>query len=122
MLSAVTDRYLVYWSNHFEAYRFWATDGMLIAQLIASMLVGCMVAMAAKGREMVATMMLGFILSAMVGVAYVVWAATHWPMNVGIQWMLWSCAGPFAIVVGGVIVRMRRSAATTRPSGAQTCT
>jgi hypothetical protein len=117
VLSAVTDRYLVYWSNHFEAYMFWATDGMLIAQLIASMFVGCMVALAAKGREMVATMTLGFIYCAMVGVAYVALPAKH-PVDFGIQWMLWSCAGPFAIVVGGAIVRTRRSTTTTRPSSA----
>jgi len=118
VLSAVTDRYLVYWPSHFEAYKFWATDGMLIAQLIASLFVGCIVALAAKGREMVATMTLGFIYCAMVGVAYVTWTAKHWPVDFGIQWMLWSCAGPFAIVVGGAIVRTRRSAVITRPSSA----
>jgi hypothetical protein len=85
VLSAVTDRYLVYWSNHFEAYRFWATDGMLIAHLTASMFVGCMVALAAKGREMVATMTLGFIHCAMIGVAYVAWTVRHGPVGFGIQ-------------------------------------
>jgi hypothetical protein len=117
-LSVVTDKYLIYWSNHFEAYKFWATDGMLIAQFIASLFVGCMVALVAKGREMVATMTLGFIYCAMVGFACVAWAATHWPTSAGIQWILWSCASPFAIVVGGAIVRLTRSAVTTRPSSA----
>lgn len=78
VLSAVTDRYLTYWSNHFKAYMFWATDGMLIAHLILSMLVGCMVAVVARGREMVATMALSLILCGMVGFA-MVRVATHQP-------------------------------------------
>jgi len=118
VLSAVTDRYLGYWSNHFQAYMFWATDGMWIAHLILSMLVGCMVALAAKGREMVATMTLGIVLCAMVGVAYFAWVAKHWPMNLALSWMLFQCAGPFAMIVGGVVVRRHRSAKRTQPSGA----
>lgn len=114
LLSAVTDRYLSYWSAHFKFYMFWATEGMLIAHLLLSMFVGGVVAMAAKGREMVATMTLSLILCAMIGAAWV-WVGMHGPMDV--TWMLWSSAGPFAIAVGGAIVRMRRSAATVRPSG-----
>ena len=112
LLSAVTDRYLVYWSAHFKFYMFWATDGMLIAHLLLSMLVGGVVALAAKGREMVATMTLSLILCAMIGAAWI-WVATHGPMDAA--WMLWSSTGPFANVVGGAIVRMRRRPAT-RPS------
>ena len=115
VLSAVTDRYLAYWSTHFKVYMFWATDGMLIAHLLGSMLVGCMVALAAKGREMVATTTLGLIHGALIGAA-LLWAAGHGPMDIG--WMLWSCARPFAIVVGGAIVRRHRSAATNPPSNA----
>lgn len=118
VLSAVTDRYLGYWSHHFKAYMFWATDGMWVAHLILSVFVGCMVALAAKGREIVATMTLGIILYTMVGVAYLASVAKHWPMDVAFSWMLFQCAGPFAIIVGGVMVRTSRSAARTRPSGA----
>jgi hypothetical protein len=116
VLSVVTDRYLAYWSSHFPAYMFWATDGMLIAHLILSMLVGCIVAFAAKGREMVATMTLGLVLTAMVGVAYFGWVAEHWPIDMALSWMLFQCSGPFAIVLGGAIVRTRRATAKTRPS------
>lgn len=116
VLSAVTDRYLAYWSNHFSAYMFWATDGMLIAHPILSMLVGCIVAFAAKGREVVATMTLGLVLSAMVGVTYFGWVAEHWPIDMALLWMLFQCSGPFAIVLGGAIVRTRRATAKTRPS------
>jgi hypothetical protein len=112
-LSAVTDRYLAYWSIHFKAYMFWATDGMLLGHLLGSMLVGCVAALAAKGREMVAATTLSLIHGAMIG-ASLVWAAWHGPMDVA--WMLWSCADPLAIVVGGAIVRWRRSAAATQPS------
>ena len=116
VLSAVTDRYLAYWSNHFQAYMFWATDGMLVAHLILSMFVGCIVALVAKGREMVATLTLGLVLFMLTGVAYLASVAGHWPMDDALPWMLAQCAGPFAIVVGGAIVRTRRSAANTRPS------
>ncbi len=118
VLSVVTDRYLGYWSNHFKAYMFLATDGMWIAHLILSMFVGCIVALAAKGKEMVATMTLGIVLCAMVGVAYFASVAKHWPMDLALSWMLFQCAGPFAMIVGGVIVRTHRSAARTRPSSA----
>jgi hypothetical protein len=110
VLSALTDRYLAYWSTHFTTYMFWATDGMLIGHLIGSMLVGCLVALAAKGREMVATTTLSLIHGAMIGAA-LVWVAGHGPMDV--RWMLWSCADPLAIVVGGAVVRWRRSAAAS---------
>jgi hypothetical protein len=116
VLSVVTDRYLAYWSNHFSAYMFWATDGMLIAHLIVSMFVGCIVAFAAKGREMVATITLDLVLSAMMGVAYFGWVAGHWPMHMALLWILFQCSGPFAIVLGGAIVRTRRATAKPRPS------
>ncbi len=114
VLSVVTDRYLAFWSSHFQVY-MWVLKGMLIGHLILSMFVGCVVALAAKGREMVATMTLSLALCAMTGAA-LAWVAKDWPVGDTLQWMLWQCAGPFAIVMGGVIVRTRRSAARTRPS------
>jgi hypothetical protein len=117
VLSAVTDRYLIYWSTHFQAY-MWVLNGMKITHLIASMFVGCMVALAAKGREMVATMTLSLVLGAIAVPAYFVLVAEHWPMDLALSWMLFQCSGPFAIVMGGIIVRTRRSAATTLPSAA----
>jgi hypothetical protein len=110
-LSAVTDRYILFWSSHFQAY-MWVLKGMLIEHLILSILVGCIVASAAKGREMVATITLALVRCALIGAA-VLWVATHLPLDVA--WMLWSLADPFAIVVGGAIVRTRRSAGRTRP-------
>jgi hypothetical protein len=118
MLSAVTDRYLNYWSNHFKAYMFWATDGMWIAHIILSMFVGGLVALASKGREMVATMTLGSVFCTMLAIAYFGWVAKHWPMDLALPWMLFQAAGTFAMIAGGFIVRTHRSAARTGPSGA----
>jgi hypothetical protein len=108
-LSAVTDRYLAFWSTHFNAY-LWVLKGMMPVHLIASLFVGCVIALAVKGREMVATVTLALVLCALMGSA-MVGVARHLPL--GVVWMLWSLADPFAIVVGGAIVRMRRSAAIT---------
>jgi hypothetical protein len=110
---AVLHRYRVF-DHHFNAYVFFATDGILIGHVVATLFVGCMVALAAKGREMVATMTLSLVLCALNGTA-LVWATLHRPMDV--VWMLWSFADPFAIAIGGVFVRTRRSAAKTLPSG-----
>jgi hypothetical protein len=104
LLSAVTDRYLAFWSTHFKAY-LWMLNGMPIEHLIGSMFVGCVVALVAKGREMIATMTLALLFCTLIGAA-IVWVATH--RAVDVAWMLWSCADPIAIVVGGAIVRTRR--------------
>jgi hypothetical protein len=111
LLSMVTDRYLAFWSGHFQVY-VWVLKGMVIGHLMASLLVGCIVALAAKGREMVATMTLCLLHCAMVGAAFT-WVATQRPTGDDLQWVLFQCSGPFAILVGGLIVRTRRTAATT---------
>ena len=113
LLSVITDRYLTFWSTHFKAYG-WMLDAMLIEHIIVSTFVGCVVGLAVKGREMIATMTLGLVLCALIGAA-AGWVATHLPVDTA--WMLWSLADPFAIVVGGVIVRTRRSAARILPAG-----
>jgi hypothetical protein len=113
---AVLQRYRVF-EHHFNAYVFFATDGIAIGHIIASMFVGCIVALAAKGREMVATVTLGLVLCAMSGAASSWWVARTGDDS--FLWMLlWQCVSWFAIVVGGAIVRTRRLASTTLPSGA----
>ncbi|MFZ0958267.1 MAG: permease prefix domain 2-containing transporter [Candidatus Sulfotelmatobacter sp.] len=106
VLSKATDRYLMFWSAHFQAY-LWLLDGMGMAHLLMSLLVGCAVAWAAKGREMLAAVTLALIFCPMIGAA-LVWVAMHG--RVEGEWVLWSCADPVAIVVGGLIVRTLRSA------------
>jgi hypothetical protein len=110
----VLHKYRVF-DHHFTAYVFFATDGIAIGH-VASMFVGSVVALAAKGREMVATTTLGLVLCAMTGAAVLVWVARGQAL---ILWMLpWYVADWFAIVIGGVIVRESRSAMSRRPSGA----
>jgi hypothetical protein len=116
VLDVVTDRYLIYWSSHFHAY-LWVLKGLWIEYLMGSLFTGCVIALLAKRREMVATMTLAFILSAMVVVG-TVWAVVI-TTDASYLWnLIWSFADPFAIVIGGVIVRMHRSSAKTRPSAA----
>jgi hypothetical protein len=74
------------------------------------MFVGCAVALGAKGREMVATMTLSLVFCAMTGAAVLVLLATGKAL---ILWMLpWNSADWLAIMIGGAIVRMRRSTVT----------
>ncbi len=116
LLMAVTDRYLMYWSNHFQAY-LWVLKGLWIEYLIGSAVVGCIVALAAKGREMIATMTLGLVLCAMAVVA-TVWVVTTTGDDSYLWNLPWRLSDPLVIVVGGAIVRASRSGATHRPSGA----
>jgi hypothetical protein len=111
LLRIVTDRYLAYWSTHLQTYMLWATDGMLITHIIASVFIGCLVASAAKQREMAATVTLAFVLGAL-GIT----ASLVWLVRTGDMWMLGlQCADALAVAVGGVIVRMLRTRATTSP-------
>ena len=113
---AVVERYRVF-DRHFNAYVFLATDGIAIGHVLASLFVGSVVAMAAKRREMIATTMLVLVLVAMSVVGSLVMVSRTGDGS--FLWMLpWYFADWFAMVIGAVIVRTRRSAATTRPSAA----
>lgn len=114
ILTVVTDKYLIYWSNHFQAY-LWVLKALPIEYLMGSALVGCLVALAAKGREMVATMTLGLILFAM-AVVGALWAVSVTGDPSYLWNLTWQLNDPIAIVMGGMIVRMRRTAATPLPS------
>jgi hypothetical protein len=70
-MEAVFDRYPVYAHHHWHLYLFCMTNTMLIGSLLESVLIGCLVAVATKGREMVATMMLTVLLAALGGVSWV---------------------------------------------------
>jgi hypothetical protein len=114
---AVLERYQVY-EHHFKVYAFFASTGIGICHVLSLLFVGAVVALAARGREMAAAMTLSLIYGAMIGVALLVWM-TERPGPEYYLWMLpWNLADLFAIVVGGAIVRMRRSRANTLPSGA----
>lgn len=113
-IGAVLDRYRVY-EYHPDAYIFWLKNGMLIGLVIMATLVGGIVAAAAKGREMTATVTLGLFRGAFGAAGSLMnFAETG---DDGFLWTLpWVFAFSIATVVGGVIVRTLRSAATTRPS------
>lgn len=103
---AVLHRYRIF-DRHFSAYVFLATDGIAIGHVVASMLVGCVVALAAKGKELVTTTTLSLVLCAMAGA--VVFLSSEGQGLV--LWMLpWYLADWVAIVVGGAVVHMCRSA------------
>lgn len=114
ILTVVTDKYLIYWSNHFQAY-LWVLRALPIEYLMGSALVGCIVALAAKGREMVTTMTLGLVLFAM-AVVGTLWAVTVTGDPSYLWNLTWQLNDPIAIVMGAMIVRMRRAAATTLAS------
>ena len=106
---AALHRYQIF-EDHFSAYVFFATYGIAIGHVIASLFVGFAVALTAKGREMVATMTLTLVFCAMTVVAMLVLLATGKAL---VLWMLpWNVADWFAIIIGGAIVRIRRSAVT----------
>jgi hypothetical protein len=97
------------------AHLFWLRTTMLITGLVINTLVGGFVAALAKGREMTATITL-----ALAGNALAIQAALLTVAKTGDHGVLWTLPHTFAfsvaLVVGGAIVRTRRSATTTRPS------
>jgi hypothetical protein len=93
--------------HHFNVYVFFATTGIDIGYLIVFLLVGCIAAIVARERGMVAATTLGLISAAMSGIAVVSWVLQgHWALSR----LTWDFADTFAILLGGAIVRTHRSA------------
>jgi hypothetical protein len=93
--------------HHFNVYVFFATTGIDIGYLIVFLLVGCIAAIVARERGMVAATTLGLISAAMSGIAVVSWVLKeHWALSR----LTWNFADTFAILIGGAIVRTHRSA------------
>jgi len=112
---AVVERFPVFFEHHFSIYRFFASTAIDIGQIITFLFIGFVVAYAAREREMVATMALGFIYGAMavVGSAYVV---SRTGDDAYLWRLTWYFADAFAIVIVGAIVRTHRLAAASRHS------
>jgi hypothetical protein len=108
-IEAVLERYRVYDHNP-QAYIFWLTHSMLMERLVVNTLTGCAVAVAAKGREMTAALLLallGDVLAIQATLMNVARTGDH-----ELLWTLpWSFAFSIAIIVGGAIVRIYRPAA-----------
>jgi hypothetical protein len=109
IIFAVLQRFQVY-EHHFGIYVFFASYGIGIAHALRALLVGSLVAMVAKGREMVATLTLALILCAMLIVAWMYSINSHWTAIETLSWIMWQGTVPFSIVVGGVLARAFRSA------------
>jgi hypothetical protein len=102
-----------------QSYLFWLNSGIWIGRLLMPLFIGCIVAAAAKGREMVATMTLVLVWGAMTGAGILVSATRHWP-EYAFQLPFWVAqfGSSSMIVMGGVIIRESRSARSHCSSGA----
>jgi len=105
---AVLERYRVF-DTHFDAYVFFATDGLAAAHVVTSMIVGCCVAFTAKRREMMATITLVLLLFGMTCAALLVWVAKG---NAFMLWSMlpWNFLDWFAMLVGAAIIQNKRTA------------
>ncbi|HTB98502.1 MAG TPA: permease prefix domain 2-containing transporter [Terracidiphilus sp.] len=112
---AFAGKYRLY-DHHFIMYQFLASTGIDVAQIGIFLLVGCAVALVAKGTEMPATLLLAAIHGAMVIVAFVVIESAG--MDPLLWRQGWYLADILAIVLGGAIVRMRRQTRTRQPLNA----
>lgn len=98
-------------------YMFWINTGKLIGRVLLAALIGGIVALAAKGREMTVTGTLGlFMIVSGITLSLIMVARTGDFAFL----FLWALPSVFAhsipIVVGGAIIRACRSAAATRPA------
>jgi hypothetical protein len=110
-MTAVLDRYHVY-EHSPGVYIFCLSYGLLMGHVFLAALVGVIVAALARGREMTATTTLGLIGGTLTTASF------FWMIVKNVHFWLsmlpWSFASPVAILVGGVIVRCRRSAKITQ--------
>jgi hypothetical protein len=96
-----------------QARMFWLQYGVLAGHLLLSVFIGCIVAVAAKSREIVATMTLGLVLWVPQAAWFLVWSAKHGYALMPLQLIL-PLGVSIMIVMGGGIVRKKRSAAAPR--------
>jgi hypothetical protein len=112
---AVHYRYQV--CAHIGAYDFWLLYGVLIERLIEPFVIGCIVAVAAKGREMIVTMTLGFLIAGWSGLVLghyrQYWSEPNFSLA---PLLLTTFVSPVMIVLGGGIVREIRPAMSRRSS------
>lgn len=103
------------YEHHFKAYLFFASTGIDGVHIATFLFIGFVVALAARGREMVATITLAFIYAAMavIASAYIFDSTGN---SVALWRLTWYAADSIAVVIGGAIVRTRRLAAAPCPS------
>src|SRR5260370_23751254 len=102
-----------------DVYVLFLAWGIFIGRLIESMIIGCIVAVAAKDREIVATTTLGLVFGALTGLGLMLLAG-QWLENAYlIPFLVNQFCSSIMIVIGGVIVRESRSAMARRTSRAR---
>jgi hypothetical protein len=116
LLQSFVGEYLEQQSIWSPAYSLWIRNGLLIYGLLVSLTIGCIVATAAKGREMVVTITPGLILGGWSAVLFLVWSASH--RHEFRLPVLMAFGASIMIVIGGGIVRERRSPAAHRATPA----
>jgi hypothetical protein len=94
------------------AYVQWLNSSILIGHLFVSLVVGCLAAWAARGREVVVTMTLGFVSLVLLMATSWMAIATHRPGAGDVTFLprimvLYLC-NSIMIVIGGIILRESR--------------
>jgi hypothetical protein len=109
-----------YGPSGLATYVLWLNASFLIGGMFVSILAGCVVAAAAKGREIVATMTLGLALPVMTSIGFLLLRARYVPPNLTFLSTITvpQIAGSAMIVIGGIVVRESRSVKSRRSSGA----
>ena len=109
---ALVDKFHIF-EHHFSVYKFLASTAIDIEHALTFLLVGCVVGLLAKKREMAAAIALAMIFGAMAvlgSVSYVIRGGDYTSL-----WRLsWYFTDALAVVVGGVIVRTARLKAADR--------
>jgi hypothetical protein len=83
-----------------------------VGHFLLSLFIGCIVAVAVKGREMVAAITLAFVLWVPAMAFFLVWSAKHGPF-LPLQ-LITPLSDSIMIVMGALMVRKIRSAAAPR--------
>jgi hypothetical protein len=97
---------------HYDLYVWLVTWGIPIAGVVEMTLIGCVVAAVAKGREIVATVVLGIVSSVMVGLLIFL-RTLELPLPIPIPWnflVFRNFENWMAFVLGGILIRKIRSA------------
>jgi hypothetical protein len=104
---------------HYDLYVWLVTWGIPIAGVVEMTLIGCVVAAVAKGREIVATVVLGMVSSAvMVGLLFFL-RTLELPRPIPIPWnflLLRNFENWMGFVLGGILIRKIRSASVRQHS------
>lgn len=105
------------WATHV----LWLNTSIMVGRLFVSLVIGCLVAAAAKGRELVSTITLGLVSFVLTAVMCSMLFARHLPGAGDHALLPWVITHQFCdstiIVVGGIIVRESRSVISRCSSG-----